>query len=113
MPVGQPSTTIEFYSGTSTLSGIGYNKTTALPGCLINNETITTNTRRVVSSQNPGITGANEIEVGSCIIRPDEYFLIYQRAQDPRWAVTTTADTGADYKFSVRIRVISTSTIQY
>src|SRR3990167_11389883 len=39
-PVGTPTTSIRFYSGTSTLSGIGYNVSTALPNCLISDESI-------------------------------------------------------------------------
>lgn len=110
LPVGTPTTTIAFYAGTSTLSGVAYNATTALPTCLMNGKLVVTSTRMLVSSLDPAGTG---VEKGSCIVRPDEYFLLYQRSTDPRWAVTTTADTGADYKFSVRIRVISTSTVQY
>lgn len=109
MPVGSPSTTIGFSAGTSTVSGVAYGTAiTSAPNCSISNVEVATSSKKLVSSNDPSVSTH-----GPCIVAPNEYFVIYQRSTDPKWSVTSTANPGIDYKYSVRIRTLSTSTIQY
>lgn len=117
--VGTASTTLDVSMGTSTSSGVPYDSTSE-PRGLLNRYVLATSTiNGTFDSQVGALSGGAAASVSGLVqtskfllVKPNEYLVLFLRAEDPMWAVTSTADTGLSDRSYVgwEYRTVSTST---